>query len=119
MTGFLGPNAAGKSTTMRLLLDLDAPTSGSARVNGRRYRDHQAPLFEVGALLESRAIHTGRTARNHLLALAVTNGIRRRRVDELLSLVGLESVAGKRAGGFSLGMPQRLGIARCSATRTR
>jgi ABC-2 type transport system ATP-binding protein len=111
VTGFLGPNGAGKSTTMRLLLDLDEPSSGSARVNGRRYRDHRAPLFEVGALLEAKAIHTGRSARNHLLALAATNGISRRRVDELLGLVGLESVAGKRAGGFSLGMGQRLGIA--------
>jgi ABC-2 type transport system ATP-binding protein len=111
VTGFLGPNGAGKSTTMRMLLDLDEPTSGSARVNGRRYRDHRAPLFEVGALLEARAIHTGRSARNHLLALAATNGVSRRRVDELLGLVGLESVADKRAGGFSLGMGQRLGIA--------
>ena len=111
VTGFLGPNGAGKSTTMRLLLDLDEPTRGESRVNGRRYRDHKAPLFEVGALLEAKAIHTGRSARNHLLALAATNGISRRRVDEMLGLVGLESVAGKRAGGFSLGMGQRLGIA--------
>jgi ABC-2 type transport system ATP-binding protein len=111
VTGFLGPNGAGKSTTMRLLLDLDEPTRGQARINGRRYREHKAPLFEVGALLEARAIHTGRSARNHLLALAATNGVSRRRVDELIGLVGLDSVAGKRAGGFSLGMGQRLGIA--------
>ncbi len=111
VTGFLGPNGAGKSTTMRLLLDLDAPSAGQARINGRRYREHKAPLFEVGALLEAKAIHTGRSARNHLLALAATNGVSRRRVDELLGLVGLDSVAGKRAGGFSLGMGQRLGIA--------
>jgi ABC-2 type transport system ATP-binding protein len=111
VTGFLGPNGAGKSTTMRLLLDLDAATAGSARINGRRYRDHRAPMFEVGALLEARAIHTGRSARNHLLALAATNGIPRRRVDEVLELVGLTSVAGKRVGSFSLGMGQRLGIA--------
>jgi ABC-2 type transport system ATP-binding protein len=111
VTGFLGPNGAGKSTTMRLLLDLDEPTAGSARVNGKRYRDHPAPIFEVGALLEARAIHTGRSARNHLLALAATNGVSRRRVDELLGLVGLDGVAGKRVGGFSLGMGQRLGIA--------
>jgi ABC-2 type transport system ATP-binding protein len=111
VTGFLGPNGAGKSTTMRLLLDLDEPTRGQARINGRRYRDHKAPLFEVGALLEAKAIHTGRSARSHLLALAATNGVSRRRVDELIGLVGLDSVAGKRAGGFSLGMGQRLGIA--------
>jgi ABC-2 type transport system ATP-binding protein len=111
VTGFLGPNGAGKSTTMRLLLDLDEPTAGTARVNGKRYREHTAPMFEVGALLEARAIHTGRTARNHLLALAVTNGVSRRRVDEVLGLVGLDAVADKRVGGFSLGMGQRLGIA--------
>jgi ABC-2 type transport system ATP-binding protein len=111
VTGFLGPNGAGKSTTMRMLLGLDRPTAGSARVNGRAYTDLHAPLCEVGALLEARAIHTGRSARNHLLALAATNGIPRRRVDEVIGLVGLESVAAKRAGGFSLGMGQRLGIA--------
>jgi ABC-2 type transport system ATP-binding protein len=111
VTGFLGPNGAGKSTTMRLLLDLDAPSAGSARINGRRYREHRAPMFEVGALLEAHAIHTGRSARNHLLALAVTNGVPRRRVDEVLGMVGLDSVAGKRVGSFSLGMGQRLGIA--------
>jgi ABC-2 type transport system ATP-binding protein len=111
VTGFLGPNGAGKSTTMRMLLGLDRPSAGSARVNGRSYADLRAPLCEVGALLEARAIHTGRSARNHLLALAATNGIARRRVDEVIGLVGLESVASKRAGGFSLGMGQRLGIA--------
>ncbi len=111
VTGFLGPNGAGKSTTMRMLLDLDLPTSGSATVNGRRYRDHKAPMCEVGALLEAHAIHDGRSARNHLRSLAATNGIGPRRVDEMIGLVGLDSVAGKRAGGFSLGMGQRLGIA--------
>jgi ABC-2 type transport system ATP-binding protein len=111
VTGFLGPNGSGKSTTMRMLLGLDAPTSGRATVNGRSYRDLRAPLCEVGALLEARAIHTGRTARNHLLALAATNGIGRKRVDDLLEMVGLAQVANKRAGGFSLGMGQRLGIA--------
>jgi ABC-2 type transport system ATP-binding protein len=111
VTGFLGPNGSGKSTTMRLVLGLDAPTSGDARVNGKHYREHQAPLHEVGALLEARSVHTGRTAYNHLLALAQTHGIPRRRVDELVDLVGLHDVARKRAGGFSLGMGQRLGIA--------
>jgi ABC-2 type transport system ATP-binding protein len=111
VTGFLGPNGAGKSTTMRMLLGLDHPTSGSASINGRPYDRLKAPLCEVGALLEARAIHTGRSARNHLLALAATHGIGRRRVDEVLDLVGLTQVAGKRAGGFSLGMGQRLGIA--------
>jgi ABC-2 type transport system ATP-binding protein len=111
VTGFLGPNGSGKSTTMRMLLGLDRPTNGSATVNGRAYAEHHAPMCEVGALLEARAIHTGRSARNHLLALAATNGIGRRRVDDMLGLVGLDSVAGKRAGGFSLGMGQRLGIA--------
>jgi len=111
VTGFLGPNGAGKSTTMRMLLGLDAPTKGTATIGGRRYADHPAPLREVGALLEARAIHTGRSARNHLLALAATTGITRRRVQEVIELVGLTDVAGKRAGGFSLGMGQRLGIA--------
>jgi ABC-2 type transport system ATP-binding protein len=111
VTGFLGPNGSGKSTTMRMLLGLDRPTSGSASVNGRAYVEHHAPMCEVGALLEARAIHTGRSARSHLLALAATNGIGRRRVAEVIGLVGLDSVAGKRAGGFSLGMGQRLGIA--------
>jgi ABC-2 type transport system ATP-binding protein len=111
VTGFLGPNGSGKSTTMRLILGLDAPTSGEVTVNGKRYRDHPAPLHEVGALLEARSVHTGRSAYNHLLALARTHGIPRRRVDELIDLVGLHDVARKRAGKFSLGMGQRLGIA--------
>jgi ABC-2 type transport system ATP-binding protein len=111
VTGFLGPNGAGKSTTMRMLLGLDRPSAGTCRVNGRPYAEHPAPLHEVGALLEARAIHTGRSARNHLAALAATNGIPRRRVDEVTDLVGLHDVAKKRAGGFSLGMGQRLGIA--------
>jgi ABC-2 type transport system ATP-binding protein len=111
VTGFLGPNGAGKSTTMRMLLGLDRPTSGTATINGRSYDRLRAPLCEVGALLEARAIHTGRSARNHLLALAATHGIGRRRVDEVLDVVGLTAVGGKRAGGFSLGMGQRLGIA--------
>jgi ABC-2 type transport system ATP-binding protein len=111
VTGFLGPNGSGKSTTMRLLLGLDRPTAGTASINGRRYEQLKAPLCEVGALLEARAIHTGRSARNHLLALAATHGIGRRRVDELLGLVGLTHVADKRVGSFSLGMGQRLGIA--------
>jgi ABC-2 type transport system ATP-binding protein len=111
VTGFLGPNGAGKSTTIRMIMGLDGPTSGSVIVNGRRYADLAAPLREVGALLEARAVHTGRTAYNHLLALAATTGIPRRRVDEVIDLVGLREVARKRAGGFSLGMGQRLGIA--------
>jgi ABC-2 type transport system ATP-binding protein len=111
VTGFLGPNGSGKSTTMRLILGLDAPKSGDVKVNGKHYREHAAPLHEVGALLEARSVHTGRTARNHLLALAHTHGIPRTRVDELIDLVGLHDVARKRAGGFSLGMGQRLGIA--------
>ena len=111
VTGFLGPNGAGKSTTMRLLLDLDEPTAGAATVNGKRYRDHKAPLQEVGALLEAKSVHSGRSARNHLRALAATNGISDKRVAEVIDIVGLHDVAGKRAGGFSLGMGQRLGIA--------
>jgi ABC-2 type transport system ATP-binding protein len=111
VTGFLGPNGAGKSTTMRRLRGLDRPSAGSSRINGKRYADHPAPLREVGALLEARAVHTGRSARSHLLAMAATNGISRARVEEMLGLVGLDEVAGKRAGGFSLGMGQRLGIA--------
>jgi ABC-2 type transport system ATP-binding protein len=111
VTGFLGPNGSGKSTTMRLVLGLDRPTGGDVTVNGKHYREHAAPLHEVGALLEARSIHTGRSARNHLLALAQTHGIARRRVDELIDLVGLHDVARKRAGKFSLGMGQRLGIA--------
>jgi ABC-2 type transport system ATP-binding protein len=111
VTGFLGPNGAGKSTTMRMILGLDAPTSGTVTVGGRKYAEHTAPLHEVGALLEAKAIHTGRTAYNHLLALAATTGIARRRVDEVIDEVGLTDVARRRAGGFSLGMGQRLGIA--------
>jgi ABC-2 type transport system ATP-binding protein len=111
VTGFLGPNGSGKSTTMRLILGLDRPTRGRVTVNGKLYRDHRAPLHEVGALLEARSMHTGRSAFNHLLALAQTHGISRRRVDELVDLVGLHDVARKRAGKFSLGMGQRLGIA--------
>ncbi|MGH2851925.1 MAG: ABC transporter ATP-binding protein [Solirubrobacteraceae bacterium] len=111
VTGFLGPNGSGKSTTMRLILGLDAPDSGDALVNGRHYRDHTAPLHELGALLEARSVHTGRSAHNHLLALAQTQGIPRSRVDELIDVVGLAEVAHKRAGQFSLGMGQRLGIA--------
>jgi len=111
VTGFLGPNGAGKSTTMRMILGLDAPTSGTVIVNGRRYVEHPAPLHEVGALLDAGAVHTGRSAKNHLLAMAATTGIGRRRVDEVIDLVGRREVAGKRAGAFSLGMGQRLGIA--------
>jgi len=111
VTGFLGPNGAGKSTTMRLILGLDAPTRGSATVNGKPYREHAAPLREVGALLEARSVHPGRSAYSHLLALAQTNGIRRSRVDEVVDAVGLREVARRRAGRFSLGMEQRLGIA--------
>jgi len=111
VTGFLGPNGSGKSTTMRLVLGLDRPTSGDVTVNGKHYRDHAAPLHEVGALLEARSVHTGRSAYNHLLALAHTHGIPRGRVEELIDLVGLRDVARKRAGKFSLGMGQRLGIA--------
>jgi ABC-2 type transport system ATP-binding protein len=111
VTGFLGPNGSGKSTTMRLILGLDAPTAGSVTVNGKLYREHPAPLHEVGALLEARSVHTGRSAYNHLLALAQTHGVPRSRVDDLIDLVGLHDVARKRAGQFSLGMGQRLGIA--------
>ena len=111
VTGFLGPNGSGKSTTMRLMLGLDAPDRGTVRIGGRRYRDLSWPLREVGALLEARAFHPGRTARAHLTALAVSNAIPAGSVDEVLGLVGLESAAGRRAGKFSLGMAQRLGIA--------
>ncbi|HEX6684288.1 MAG TPA: ATP-binding cassette domain-containing protein [Candidatus Limnocylindrales bacterium] len=111
VTGFLGPNGAGKSTTMRMLLGLDSPTAGSATVNGRPYAEHTAPLREVGALLDAKAVHTGRSAFNHLRAMAATNGVPMSRVDEVIDLVGLREVARKRAGGFSLGMGQRLGIA--------
>jgi ABC-2 type transport system ATP-binding protein len=111
VTGFLGPNGSGKSTTMRLILGLDAPTRGDVTVNGRHYREHTAPLHEVGALLEARSVHTGRSAYNHLLGLAQTHGIPRRRVLDVIDLVGLHEVARKRSGQFSLGMGQRLGIA--------
>src|SRR6185437_10659160 len=111
VTGFLGPNGAGKSTTMRMILGLDLPTSGTVTVNGRGYQGQVWPLHEVGALLDTRAVHPGRSAYNHLLSLAAANGIARKRVDEVLEQVGLTSVAHKRAGGFSLGMSQRLGIA--------
>ena len=111
VTGFLGPNGAGKSTTMRLILGLDAPTRGSVTVNGKPYAAHSTPLREVGALLETRAMHPARSAYHHLLALAQSNGIRRSRVLDVIDAVGLAEVAKRRAGGFSLGMEQRLGIA--------
>ncbi|MFV2119870.1 ABC transporter ATP-binding protein [Streptomyces sp. Act-28] len=111
VTGFLGPNGAGKSTTLRMLLGLDAPTRGRATVNGRSYASHPAPLTQVGALLEARAFHPGRTARGHLHSLALTHGLPRRRVTEVLETTGLTGVADRRAKGFSLGMGQRLGIA--------
>ena len=111
ITGFLGPNGSGKSTTMRLILGLDRPTKGRALINGKPYHSLGAPLKEVGALLDAKAVHPGRSARNHLLALAVSNNIPTSRVDEVLNFVGIESVAKKRAGDFSLGMSQRLGIA--------
>ena len=111
VTGFLGPNGAGKSTTMRMILGLDRPTSGRVAVNGKPYAQHRAPLLEVGALLEAKAVHTGSSARNHLRALAATHGIGIKRVEEVIELTGLTDVARKRVGGFSLGMGQRLGIA--------
>ncbi|WP_328352685.1 ATP-binding cassette domain-containing protein [Streptomyces sp. NBC_00445] len=111
VTGFLGPNGAGKSTTMRMIIGLDFPTGGSVTVNGRTYAKHAAPLHEIGSLLEAKSVHPGRTAFNHLMALAYTHGIARSRVDEVIELAGLTSVAGKRVGAFSLGMGQRLGIA--------
>ena len=111
VTGFLGPNGAGKSTTMRMIAGLDQPTTGRVIVNGGDYRSAAAPMAELGVLLEAKAVHTGRSARNHLLALAQTNGIGRRRVAEVIDIVGLQQVAGKRVGGFSLGMGQRLGVA--------
>jgi ABC-2 type transport system ATP-binding protein len=111
VTGFLGPNGAGKSTTMRIMLGLDNPASGQVRFDGKHYRDLQQPLHTVGALLEAGWRHPGRSARNHLRWIAATNGIPDSRVDEVLNIVGLSSVASKRAGGFSLGMLQRLGIA--------
>ena len=111
VTGFLGPNGAGKSTTMRMIAGLDSPSSGTVSVNGARYRDAVAPMAELGILLEARAVHTSRSAFNHLLALAQTNGVPRSRVEEVIELVGLRDVATKRVGGFSLGMGQRLGVA--------
>jgi ABC-2 type transport system ATP-binding protein len=111
VTGFLGPNGAGKSTTMRLILGLDAPTAGSVTVNGKPYTGYRRPLLEVGALLEAKTVHGGRSAYNHLKWLALSNGISRSRVEQVLDQVGLRTVARKRAGGFSLGMGQRLGIA--------
>ncbi|MGW0941080.1 ATP-binding cassette domain-containing protein [Streptomyces sp. NPDC002623] len=111
VTGFLGPNGAGKSTTMRMIVGLDSPTKGSVTVNGRSYARHSAPLHEIGTLLEAKSVHPGRSAFSHLMALAYTHGIPRRRVDEVIELAGLTSVAGKRVGAFSLGMGQRLGIA--------
>jgi ABC-2 type transport system ATP-binding protein len=111
VTGFLGPNGAGKSTTMRLILGLDRPTAGTVTVNGEQYADHARPLREVGALLEARAVHTGRSARNHLLVMAATSGISRDRVEDVIDMVGLTDVADRRVGAFSLGMGQRLGIA--------
>jgi ABC-2 type transport system ATP-binding protein len=111
VTGFLGPNGAGKSTTMRMIVGLDRPTAGQVTVNGKPYAAHRAPLHEVGALLDAKAVHTGRTAYNHLLAMAATHGIGASRVREVIELTGLESVARQRIGGFSLGMGQRLGIA--------
>ena len=111
VTGFLGPNGAGKSTTMRMIAGLDEPTHGRVIVNGGDYRSAAAPMAELGVLLEAKAVHTGRSARNHLLALAQTNGIGRKRVDAVIDIVGLRQVAGQRVGGFSLGMGQRLGVA--------
>ena len=111
VTGFLGPNGAGKSTSMRLMVGLDRPTSGTVTVNGSRYRDLSAPLAEVGVLLDAKGVHPGRSAKSHLRALAATHGIPETRVNEVIEMTGLEAVANKRVGGFSLGMGQRLGIA--------
>ncbi|MCU1528410.1 MAG: multidrug transporter ATP-binding protein [Frondihabitans sp.] len=111
VTGFLGPNGAGKSTTMRLIVGLDRATAGDVTVNGRHYSQHKAPLREVGILLDAKAVHRGRSAYDHLLAMGATHGIGKKRVNEVIALTGLESVAKKRVGGFSLGMGQRLGIA--------
>ena len=110
VTGFLGPNGAGKSTTMRMIAGLDRPTTGTVRVNGKHYPESAAPMSELGILLDARSVHPGLSARNNLLALARTAGIGRRRVDEVIELAGLGEVAGARAGGFSLGMGQRLGV---------
>jgi ABC-2 type transport system ATP-binding protein len=111
VTGFLGPNGAGKTTTMRLILGLDSPDAGTVTINGQRYADLPYPMRSVGALLDAKAVHGGRSAHDHLLCLAQTNGIGRKRVDEVLGMVGLTEVAKKRSKGFSLGMGQRLGIA--------
>jgi len=111
VTGFLGPNGAGKSTTMRMIMGLDRPSAGSVTVNGQPYAAHRSPLTEVGALLDAKAVHTGRSAYNHLLAMAATHSIPKTRVQEVIEMTGLQSVAKKRVGGFSLGMGQRLGIA--------
>lgn len=111
VTGFLGPNGAGKSTTMRMILGLDNPTAGTATIGGQAYRQLKNPLREVGALLDAKAVHPNRSARNHLKWMAQSNGISTKRVDEVLGLVGLSDVASKKAGGFSLGMGQRLGLA--------
>ncbi|RPF26054.1 ABC transporter ATP-binding protein [Georgenia muralis] len=111
VTGFLGPNGAGKSTTMRMIVGLDRPTAGTVTVNGRPYAEHRSPLREVGILLDAKAVHPGRTARSHLRTMAATHGIAGSRVDEVIEMTGLSAVAGKRVGGFSLGMGQRLGIA--------
>ena len=111
VTGFLGPNGAGKSTTMRMIVGLDRPSAGTVTVNGKHYAEHRAPLREVGVLLDAKAVHTGRSALNHLLAVGATHGIGRSRVDEVIAMTGLQAVARQRVGGFSLGMGQRLGIA--------
>jgi len=111
VTGFLGPNGAGKSTTMRMILGLDRPDDGVARINGKNYRELAWPMREVGALLEAKAFHPARSARAHLTALAASNAIPRRRVNDVLEITGLEQAADRRAGKFSLGMAQRLGIA--------
>lgn len=111
VTGFLGPNGAGKSTTMRMIVGLDRPSAGGVTVNGKPYAQHKAPLHEVGALLDAKAVHTKRSAYNHLRAMAATHGISNKRVNDVIELTGLGSVARRRVGGFSLGMGQRLGIA--------
>ena len=111
VTGFLGPNGAGKSTTMRLIMGLDRPTSGTVTVNGKPYGQHRSPLREVGALLDAKAVHPGRSARSHLRAMAATHNIKTSRVSEVIEMTGLAGAATKRVGGFSLGMSQRLGIA--------
>jgi ABC-2 type transport system ATP-binding protein len=111
VTGFLGPNGAGKSTTMRMIMGLDRPTAGRVTVNGKPYAEHRSPLTQVGALLDAKAVHSGRSAANHLRAVAATHGIGARRVAEVVEMTGLQQVAKKRVGGFSLGMGQRLGIA--------